>query len=65
MTEEEAKTKWCPMVHAIHYDKDDHCLGSGCMMWRWNDEYTLQEGHVLPDIKQSTTDGWCGLGGKP
>lgn len=30
MTEEEAKTKLCPMVRF-----DDCCIASCCMMWRW------------------------------
>lgn len=31
MTEEEAKTKWCPL------DRTDGapCVGANCMMWRW------------------------------
>lgn len=47
MTEDEAKTKWCPLVRVLdsrgpwnrHPDKkvssDATCLGSACMMWRW------------------------------
>lgn len=50
MTEEEAKTKWCPMVRSPGWVVDgamgnrDHrggwtggdcCVASECMMWRW------------------------------
>jgi hypothetical protein len=48
MTEQEAKTKWCPMVRhvgpkapldstppdAVH-NNGAYCKGSQCMMWRW------------------------------
>lgn len=64
MTEEEAKTKWCPMVringNAMDYilnrkasDRHSYCIGSACMMWRENVDY-------LPG-----PHGYCGLAGKP
>lgn len=52
MTEDEAKTKWCPAArfHAapsddIYSNRDDmlkssihsRCLGSDCMAWRWDE----------------------------
>lgn len=38
MTEEEAKTKWCPMTGAVAPNdlKKRTCEGSGCMAWRWS-----------------------------
>jgi len=53
MTEQEAKTKWCPMVKRIKSEQIDsrrlpYCLASGCMAWLWvnsNDAYS----------------GYCGL----
>ena len=52
MTEEEAKTKWCPSARnqfdgvdgrpACNMRKDDRynirikCIASDCMMWKWN-----------------------------
>ena len=47
MTEDEAKTKWCPMARirlgeaAINRtflpNPDCNCLASGCAAWRWGD----------------------------
>lgn len=58
LTEEDAKTKWCPMVRAPYggygsvntYDKHFKCIASDCAMWRWS---------KLP------AQGYCGLAGKP
>ena len=58
MTEEEARTKWCPMVRSVGgvnrgYNgksmADTLCLASDCMMWRWRNS----------DLKH----GDCGLVG--
>lgn len=48
MTEDEAKTKWCPFVRNDYaltggnrYKEAPHkvapCIGSACMAWRWRD----------------------------
>ena len=66
MTEEEAKTKWCPMARAAtHFGPNTisannvggpitRCIGSECMMWR----------HIIGDIMDETRHGYCGLAGK-
>ena len=63
MTENEAKTKWCPMVNRAG-DRGNRtadgvtmgrCVASGCMMWRTTLHGT--EGKVY--------EGYCGLAGKP
>jgi hypothetical protein len=71
MTEEEAKTKWCPFarvldgsaaaVAAVNRDADDSedwptCIGSACMAWR---KYRCGQ------IEGERIDGYCGLAGKP
>ena len=37
MTEEEAKTKWCPLLAIGRplLDEHHHCAGAACMMWEW------------------------------
>lgn len=58
-TEDEAKTKWCPMVKTVSgvtgTNRDRHqgtnCIGSACMMWRWGE----------PDREKF----WVSLDGKP
>jgi hypothetical protein len=67
MTEEEAKTKWCPFARLTFStegfaagnrfddcawaEKRALCIGSACMAWRWGDN--------------AETSGSCGLAGKP
>jgi len=67
MTEEDAKTKWCPFVR-FHVEgkaptftatpnrdqRGTRCIGSACMAWRW--EY---------DDGQDSGQGYCGLAGAP
>lgn len=72
MTEEQAKTKWCPMFHidasvahvaVANMQYRNNCAGSGCMMWRWNEAYKAN-GTPNPEPVQSP-HGYCGMAGKP
>lgn len=58
MKEEEAKTKWCPMARTGMMfatnrsengciNKEDMCIASACMLWKWFDS--------------NMTQGRCGL----
>lgn len=75
MTEEEAKTKWCPMVKydlgravnrdACYDNAGTHCIGAACMMWRWEVRphkatYPITEASA----KASIGSGHCGVAGK-
>lgn len=42
--------------------KNVNCIGSTCMMWRWNNIYRSDLVTKLP--KEDWT-GYCGLAGKP
>lgn len=73
MTEDEAKTKWCPMVrwsHAQGYDdvftnreanqsfgSGVACIGSACMWWRERSE-------AIPG-NHAVIGGYCGGAGNP
>ena len=72
MTEQEARTKWCPMVRAnisgnsngaFNRDGDDcACIASDCIMWRWVPAGEYIDGDRL--VQQWRTEGYCGAGGK-
>lgn len=76
MTEEEAKTKWCPAarVDSTAANRPNPgpncdttagwppCIGSACMAWRWKRERMHDTSEHYMD---STTEGRCGLAGKP
>jgi hypothetical protein len=65
MTEDEAKTKWCPMSRSWdeagsanrgrkgEIDVADCCIGSACMMWRWlmvpNPEWAIFDHDLAPE----------------
>lgn len=74
MTEEEAKTKWCPMrrlteighVRITNVDPGIHtlnCIGSACMMWR-TDPFAKGMHVTAEGAWPEPPDGYCGLAGK-
>lgn len=79
MTEKEARNKWCPMSNFIDDYKDRtngnrnllprdegkcDCVASKCSVWRWILKTAPSQGEIIARIIKST-DGYCGLGGKP
>lgn len=79
MTEDEAKTKWCPMALARTYSGDPEesqvarCQGAACMAWRLDSDEKLAAAWdasgtgALPSIPdaESKRGGYCGLAGVP
>jgi hypothetical protein len=66
VTEEQAKSKWCPMARerrnplintAINRSLEGYgeslCIASGCMMWVWDTDWDTDE----------ESKGHCGLAG--
>jgi hypothetical protein len=61
MTEEHAKTKWCPFTGPS--DGAGRCLASGCMAWRFMETHIPNEDNVL--VASGDTHGYCGAAGQP
>ncbi len=61
LTEEEARTKWCPHDKTERYNNfaaHNRCIASDCMAWRWAKPIDEFDGTVV-------RTGYCGLAGKP
>ena len=70
MTEDEAKTKWCPMVRVMGNSTSGNrlldntlapgslCIASSCMMWVTHTEWNEAAAEFLP---RDPTQGTCGL----
>jgi hypothetical protein len=77
ITEEEARTKWCPFSDPTFEDRHyPVCLGSMCMAWRSEGKrsarmlFTNEAGNLDTAIDPGVTPtspprGFCGLAGKP
>jgi len=69
MTEEEAKTKWCPMVRDVRMTNGNleigsgYCKASGCMMWV--ETKPAERFGVKTGRHTASAHGYCGMGGKP
>jgi len=66
MTEQEAKTKWCPMVRHVttngcNSSGFETCIASDCMMWRYKTNGQMGYDRNPDDI--CLASGYCGLGG--
>ena len=64
LTEEQARSKWCPMVRSENGGRSDstsqnRCIASNCMAWR---EYRISYSHGNSPIEKH---GYCGLAGQP
>jgi len=69
MTEQEAREKWCPQARKGVVYTLEPCLGSECMMWRWNSRIryvptSFGPAPVQEDLPRDKWTGYCGLGGK-
>lgn len=67
MTEEQARVTQCCGGEGCGYvnpeDGIRYCVGSFCMAWRWKVKVDIR---ILVTVHLvSTTDGFCGLAGKP
>jgi hypothetical protein len=65
LTEEQAKTKWCPFTRVGEQasgaaenrpDGSFNCIASNCMAWRW------EAGSLVASVSRP---GYCGLAGYP
>lgn len=80
MTEQEAKTKWCPAFrgndHGVNRPHElitdaghGFCIGSACMAWRtktWTEEIHSEPSATSIGVRyEHRADSWCGLAGKP
>ena len=80
-TEEEAKTKWCPVNITMRVYpsssgaticQEQKCIASSCMMWRETGQSVGIEQTTGKVVQIDLTGnviwyktGFCGLGGKP
>lgn len=55
VTEAEAKGKWCPYTRVSANEKDENCIGSECMAWRWKDQQIFRK-YVLADDPEATEE---------
>lgn len=80
MTEDEAKTRWCPFANCAgdrgNRDADGFrpkgkCIGSACMAWRWfaqtratDGSWNVHETDEWEGYRSDAKEGYCGLAGR-
>ena len=62
-SEEDAKTKWCPMARNTFEHQTVNCIASACMAWRWVETHVKDADGNLT-VVSGDTHGYCGLAGK-
>ena len=69
MTEDEAKTKWCPQrvkgsSPGLQTAEACSCIASACMAWRWDGTHVNDPADPKADLIWSNRSyGHCGLAG--
>lgn len=70
MTEEEAKTKFCPVNSLLGAEELDGrhrtgCIASACMAWRTTEAVLRPDPTPVGDAPTWAQTGYCGLAGAP
>lgn len=71
MTEDEARTKWCPLAREHSGNRFANgistpgalCIGSACMAWRWDAAEAREGEYPTSPRKVIMTGGHCGAFG--
>lgn len=63
MTEDEARTKWCPLAEQAA--SSSRCIASECAAWRWQQSPEQTQLEKDLGLEESRSYGYCGLAGKP
>ena len=64
MTEDEAKTKWCPLSMSGGVDAWSTCHASECMMWQQTDNECDPQPTTDNSEAKCYPAGYCGLADK-
>ena len=63
MTEDEAKTKWCPKAAPDQARCGNRCIASDCMWWVWDRAPEQYKNHLIEggsDMPRAKPSGRCG-----